>query len=69
MRAAYAVRDDCAGVAMAQASGPRCLPGGQPAPLTASTYGTGQLVRAAVDEGARRIVLGVGGGAGAGPAG
>jgi glycerate kinase len=36
---------------------------GQAAPLTASTYGLGQLIRAALDRGARTIVLGVGGSA------
>ncbi len=32
-------------------------------PLTATTYGTGELLRAALDAGARQIVLGVGGSA------
>ncbi|WP_236833199.1 glycerate kinase [Blastococcus sp. KM273128] len=35
----------------------------EPAPLTATTYGVGELVRAALDAGARRIVLGAGGSA------
>ncbi|WP_236833474.1 glycerate kinase, partial [Blastococcus sp. MG754427] len=35
----------------------------RPAPLTATTYGVGELVRAALDAGARRIVLGAGGSA------
>ncbi|MCW2968329.1 MAG: glxK [Solirubrobacteraceae bacterium] len=35
----------------------------QPAPLTATTRGVGQLVLAALDAGARRIVLGLGGSA------
>ena len=35
----------------------------QPAPLTAGTAGVGQLLRAALDDGARRIVLGIGGSA------
>jgi glycerate kinase len=48
---------------LAEASGLRRLPGGEHAPLTAGTYGTGQLLRAALDAGARRVVLGVGGSA------
>ncbi len=32
-------------------------------PLAASTYGTGELIQAAVDAGARRIIVGVGGSA------
>ncbi|NIZ92853.1 glycerate kinase, partial [Kineococcus rubinsiae] len=50
-------------VEMAQASGLDRLPGGVPAPLTASTRGTGELVRAALDDGARDLVLAVGGSA------
>lgn len=50
-------------VEMAEASGLRLLPPGVFAPLTATTYGTGELVRAALDAGARTLVLGVGGSA------
>ncbi|WP_369053292.1 glycerate kinase [Kineococcus terrestris] len=50
-------------VEMAQASGLDRLPGGVRAPLTAGTRGTGELVRAALDDGARRLVLAVGGSA------
>jgi glycerate kinase len=50
-------------VEMAEASGLRRLPEGRPAPLTATTYGTGELIAAALDRGVRRIVLGVGGSA------
>lgn len=61
--AAYALRGETAVVEMAEASGLRHLPEGVRAPLTATTYGTGELLRAALDAGARRIVLGVGGSA------
>ncbi|MEU6818387.1 glycerate kinase [Streptomyces sp. NPDC046860] len=61
--AAIAVRGDTAVVEMAEASGLSRLPAGTLAPLTASTHGTGELLRAALDAGARRIVLGVGGSA------
>jgi glycerate 2-kinase len=63
VRAAFALREDTAVVEMAEASGLRHLPGGRLAPLDAGTYGTGELIRAALDAGARTIVLGVGGSA------
>ncbi|MEU4010160.1 glycerate kinase [Streptomyces pseudogriseolus] len=61
--AAYALRDGTAVVEMAEASGLQRLPDGVFAPLTASTYGSGELLRAALDAGARSIVFGVGGSA------
>lgn len=61
--AAYALRDGTAVVEMAEASGLQRLPKGVFAPLTASTYGTGELILAALDAGARSIVFGVGGSA------
>ncbi|WP_061446769.1 glycerate kinase [Streptomyces sp. CCM_MD2014] len=61
--AAYALREGTAVVEMAEASGLYRLPEGVLAPLTASTYGSGELLRAALDAGARTIVFGVGGSA------
>ncbi len=61
--AAFALRGDTAVVEMAEASGLQRLPRGVFAPLTASTYGSGELLRAALDAGARTIVFGVGGSA------
>ncbi|RSS01727.1 glycerate kinase [Streptomyces sp. WAC00469] len=61
--AAFALRGSTAVVEMAQASGLRRLPAGVLAPLTASTYGSGELLRAALDAGATTIVFGVGGSA------
>ncbi|WKX73224.1 glycerate kinase [Streptomyces sp. XD-27] len=61
--AAYALRAGTAVVEMAEASGLRHLPPGVFAPLSATTYGTGELLRAALDAGARTIVFGVGGSA------
>jgi glycerate kinase len=50
-------------VELAEASGLSRLPG-PPAPLTATSAGTGDVIAAAVRAGCRRIVLGVGGSAG-----
>ncbi|MEU3245800.1 glycerate kinase [Streptomyces sp. NPDC006875] len=61
--AAFALRGDTAVVEMAEASGLQRLPAETFAPLTASTYGSGELLRAALDAGARTIVFGVGGSA------
>ncbi|MFJ7290977.1 glycerate kinase [Streptomyces collinus] len=61
--AAFALREGTAVVEMAEASGLQRLPAGVFAPLTASTYGSGELLRAALDAGARTIVFGVGGSA------
>ncbi|MFE2227177.1 glycerate kinase [Streptomyces kronopolitis] len=55
--------DGTAVVEMAEASGLQHLPDGVFAPLTASTYGTGELLRAALDAGATTLVFGVGGSA------
>src|SRR5690606_32855596 len=67
--AAYAWRDAApdgdgpvAVIELAEASGLRRLPAG-PAPLTASSHGTGALIGHALRRGARRIVLGLGGSA------
>jgi glycerate kinase len=54
-------------VELAEASGLARLPGGRGDPATArsaSTHGSGELVRAALDAGVRRVVLGLGGSAG-----
>ncbi|GAA2260045.1 glycerate kinase [Streptomyces indiaensis] len=61
--ASFALREGTAVVEMAEASGLQRLPAGVFAPLTASTYGSGELLKAALDAGARTIVFGVGGSA------
>ncbi|HWM01672.1 MAG TPA: glycerate kinase [Actinophytocola sp.] len=61
--AAFALRGETAVVEMAEASGLQRMPPGVFAPLTATTRGTGELLLAAVEAGARSIVLGVGGSA------
>jgi glycerate kinase len=63
VEAAIAVSGERAFVEMAEASGLWRLPGGRPAPLEATTYGTGELLRAALDLGVTDLVLGIGGSA------
>lgn len=55
--------DRTAVVEMASASGMALLRPEQLDPMKTTTFGTGQLVRAALDHGAERILLGVGGSA------
>jgi glycerate kinase len=55
-----------AGVAvieLAQASGLALVPAGSNDPLNASTFGTGELIAAAIEAGAKRIILAIGGSA------
>ncbi|MGH3293439.1 MAG: glycerate kinase [Trebonia sp.] len=61
--ASYGERDGVAFIELAEASGLRRLPGGHLAPLTASTYGTGQLIANAISRGNRTVVLAIGGSA------
>lgn len=61
--AAYALRDGTAVVELAEAAGLRLLPAGVLAPLTATSHGCGEILRAVLDTGTRHIVLGVGGSA------
>jgi glycerate 2-kinase len=61
--AALAVRDQTAVVELAEASGLRRLPGGRLAPMSATSRGTGELIRAALDLGCRQVVVGIGGSA------
>jgi glycerate kinase len=60
---AYAERGGVAVVELADVSGLRRLSGGRLAARAASSYGTGQVIRAALDAGCSRIVLGIGGSA------
>jgi glycerate 2-kinase len=60
---AYALRDGVAVVEMADVSGLRLLPPDRLAPLTASSYGTGEVVASALDRGCHTVVLGIGGSA------
>lgn len=57
------LRDGTAVIEMSAASGLALVPAEKRNPLRTTTYGTGQLLRAAAEEGARRIILGIGGSA------
>ncbi len=59
--AAFAFAEGTAVIESAQACGLDKLPGGAYAPLTASSYGVGELIIAAARMHAKRIVLGLGG--------
>lgn len=50
-------------VEMAQASGLMFVPAGRGNPLKATTYGTGELIRDALDRGYREIIVAIGGSA------
>ncbi|MFF2795233.1 glycerate kinase [Lysinibacillus xylanilyticus] len=65
IEAKYGVLDDnetCV-IEMAQASGIMLLQDGEKNPELTSTYGTGQLIKAALDEGFRKFIIGIGGSA------
>jgi glycerate 2-kinase len=61
LTAAFALLDGTAIIESAQACGLTRLPGGTPAPLTATSRGVGELILAAIRMRAKRIVLGLGG--------
>lgn len=63
VRARYLIYKDTAYIEMAEASGLGLLRPEERNPLTATTYGTGQLIADAVRHGAREIVVGLGGSA------
>jgi glycerate kinase len=50
-------------VEMAVASGLHLVPNGQRNPMKTTTYGTGELIAAALDRGATKIIVGIGGSA------
>ena len=59
--ALIAIKGDTAFIEMAQASGLSQLPGGKKDSLNATSFGTGQLILAALDKGATKIILAIGG--------
>lgn len=64
VQAPFVLLPDGTGVIeLASASGLTRLSEAERNPLTTSTYGTGQLIRAALDEGVRKFLIGLGGSA------
>ena len=61
--AAFALDNDTAILEMAGASGLGLLERSQYDPAHTDTFGTGQLIEAALDAGARRLIIGIGGSA------
>ena len=55
--------DGTAVIEMASASGLALVPANMRNPLKTSSYGTGEMIRSALDAGARRLILGIGGSA------
>jgi len=65
VEAKFGILGDCetAVIEMAAASGLPLVRAGLRNPMTATTYGTGELIRYALDEGVRKIIIGIGGSA------
>ena len=65
VRAAFGVLGDgrTAVIEMAEASGYRLVPVARRNPLVTTTYGTGELIVAALGRGCRRLIVGIGGSA------
>jgi len=63
VEAHYAVTSGTAVIEMAAASGLHLVPLDKRNPLKTTTYGTGELIKAALDEAVTKIVVGVGGSA------
>lgn len=61
VQAAYGITGDTAIIEMAAASGFALTDNGMRDPSSATTFGVGELVKAAVESGCRRIILGLGG--------
>ena len=61
VEAKIAIKGETAFIEMAQASGLSQLPDKKLQPLAATSYGTGELIRVALDHGVKRIILAIGG--------
>ncbi|MEI2265723.1 glycerate kinase [Erwinia sp. CGal63] len=55
--------DSCAYIEMAAASGLELVPAARRDPLITTSYGTGELIRSALDKGVQRFIIGIGGSA------
>jgi len=65
INASYGILGDkkTAVIEMAAASGLTLVPENKRNPLITTTYGTGQLIKAALDQGRRKMIIGIGGSA------
>ena len=63
VKASFGLANQTAYVEMAAASGLRLLKREEYNPLKSSTFGTGQLIKAATEKGAKHLILGIGGSA------
>lgn len=61
VNALYGAIGDCAVIEMSRAAGLTLIPEEEANPLTASTYGVGELIKDALNRGYRRLLLTVGG--------
>jgi len=63
--ASYGILGDkkTAVIEMAEASGLTLIPENKRNPLITTTYGTGQLIKASLDQGCRKMIIGIGGSA------
>jgi glycerate kinase len=63
--ASYGILGDkkTAVIEMAEASGLTLIPDNKRNPLITTTYGTGQLIKSALDQGCRKMIIGIGGSA------
>ncbi|HBV38135.1 MAG TPA: glycerate kinase [Erwinia sp.] len=55
--------DSCAYIEMAAASGLELVPAARRDPLITTSFGTGELIRSALDKGVQHIIIGIGGSA------
>jgi len=63
VKASYGLSETVAVIEMASASGLPLVPGEKKNPLKTTTFGTGELIRDAVEQGCRKILIGIGGSA------
>ena len=62
-RFGWVAESKCAIIEMAEASGLKLLTTSELNPMIASSHGTGELILAAINQGAKKIILGIGGSA------
>lgn len=61
--AVYGIIGDTAVIEMARAAGITLVSGAEKNPLTTTTYGVGEMIAAAIADGARKFIVGIGGSA------